>query len=78
MPSEVKYFILLLKYRAIFDTSAKQSEAHVLKWCIKNCSIVKLYNKVLIITNVCTIAMEFMDSSLPAQMKLYLYLAIPR
>ena len=33
---------------AIFDTSAKQREAHVLKWCIKNCSIVKLYYNVLI------------------------------
>ena len=35
-------------YRAIFDTSAERSEAHVLKGCIKNCSIVKLYK---IITN---------------------------
>ena len=47
--------ILLLNYRAIFDTRAKQSEAHVLKGCIKNYSLVKLYNKVLIITNMCTI-----------------------
>ena len=29
------YFILLLNYRAIFDTSADQSEACVLKECIK-------------------------------------------
>ena len=41
--------MLLLNNRAIFVTSAKQSEAHVLTGCIKNCSIVKLYNKVLII-----------------------------
>ena len=27
-------FILLLNYRAIFDTSAERSEAHVLKGCI--------------------------------------------
>ena len=48
------YFILLgtYNYRAIFDTSAERSEAHVLKGYIKNCFIVKLYNKVLIITNV--------------------------
>ena len=46
------YFILLLtNYRAIFDTSTKQSEAQVLKGCVKNCSIVKLYNKVLIISH---------------------------
>ena len=32
--------------------SAERSEAHVLKGYIKNCSIVKLYNKVLISTNV--------------------------
>ena len=48
------YCILLFNYMAIFDTSAKRCEAHVLKWCIKNCSIVKRYNKVVIITNVCT------------------------
>ena len=36
------YFILLLNYRAIFDTSAKKSEAHMLKVGIKNCSIVNL------------------------------------
>ena len=47
------YFILLLNYRAIFVTCAERSEAHMLKRCIKNCSIVKLYNKVLIITNGC-------------------------
>ena len=43
--------VYLITYRAIFDTSAEQSEAHVLMGCIKNCSIVKLYNinKVLIL-----------------------------
>ena len=45
------YFILFLNYRAILDTSVERSEAHMLKRCIKNCSIVKLYNKALIITN---------------------------
>ena len=45
-----QYFILLLNYRAIFDTSAKWSEAHMLKGCIKNFSIDKLYNKVLQLT----------------------------
>ena len=43
--------ILLLDYRAIFDTSVEWSEEHVLKGCIKNYSIVKLFNKVLIIPN---------------------------
>ena len=47
----VLYFIAF-NYRAIFDTNAERSEACVLKECIKNCSTVKLYNKVLIITNV--------------------------
>ena len=42
-----------VNYSAIFDTSAEQSEAHVLKGCIKNGSIVKLHNKVLIIRNLC-------------------------
>ena len=37
-----QYFILLLNYRAIFDTSAQRSDAHVLKGYIKNCSIVML------------------------------------
>ena len=49
----ILYFIPEL-YRAIFDTSANRSETHALKGCIKNFSIVKLYNKVLIINNVCT------------------------
>ena len=31
-----------VNYRANFDTSADRREAHVLKGCIKNCSIVKL------------------------------------
>ena len=44
--------LLVLYFIAIFDTSAEWSEAYVLKGCIKNCSIVKLYNKVLIITDV--------------------------
>ena len=44
----VQYFILLI-YGASFDTSAKRNEACVLKGCIKNCSIVELYNKVLLI-----------------------------
>ena len=35
----------------MFDTSAEQSEAHVLKECFKNCFIVKLYNKVPIKNN---------------------------
>ena len=47
-----KYFILLLDKRTIFDASADRSEAHMLmKGCIKNCSIVKLHNKVQIINN---------------------------
>ena len=46
------YLISFLNYRAFFDTSAKRSEAHVLKGCIKNGSIVKLYNIVQIINNV--------------------------
>ena len=37
---------LLLNYRAIFDTSVERGEAHMLKGCIKNYSIVKLNNKV--------------------------------
>ena len=41
------YFILSLNSRAIFDISAERSEAYLLKGCIKNCSIIKLYNKVL-------------------------------
>ena len=48
-----QYFSALLNYKEIFDTSAEQSDAHVLKGCIKNGSIVKLYNKVLIIDYVC-------------------------
>ena len=43
----VLYFITF-NYSAIFEASTDLSEAHVLKRCIKNCSIVKLYNKVLI------------------------------
>ena len=39
--------LMLVDYRAIFDTIAERSEAHVLKGCIKNFSIVKIYNKVL-------------------------------
>ena len=54
--------VIVINYRAIFDTSAEQSETHVLMGCIKNCSIVKLYNKVLLITNVylffCTISKD--------------------
>ena len=33
---------------------AKQSETGILKGCIKNCPIVKLYNKVLIMCAICT------------------------
>ena len=47
-----KYFILLLNYKEIVDRSAERSETHMLKGCIKNYSIVKPYNKVLIICNV--------------------------
>ena len=39
-----------LTIEQFFDTSTKRSETHVLKGCIKNCSIIKLYHKVLIIT----------------------------
>ena len=48
------YLILLLNHRSIFDRTTKRSEAHVLKGCIKNCSIVKLYYKVKIINNIST------------------------
>ena len=37
----------MLDYIANFDTSAEQSEALTLKGCIKNCSIIKIYNKVV-------------------------------
>ena len=47
----VLYFITF-NYSAIFEASTDLSEAHVLKRCIKNYSIVKLYNKVVIITYV--------------------------
>ena len=49
---QLLYFIAF-NYRAIFDTyNVERSEAHVLKGCIQNCSIVKVYNKVLIINHV--------------------------
>ena len=41
-------FILLLKYRAIYDTSSERSVADELNECIKNFSRVNLNNKVLI------------------------------
>ena len=59
-PSSAYPAIVLLpstyfNYGAIFDTSAKRSPKsgkHTEAGCIENYSIVKLYNKVLIITNV--------------------------
>ena len=44
-----QYFILLLNHIAILGTIAEKSEAYMLKGCIKNYSIAKLYNKVLVI-----------------------------
>lgn len=35
-----------LTFRAIYSTNAEQSDAHMRKGSIKNCSIVELYNKV--------------------------------
>ena len=48
------FYFLTIEHLLNFDTSAEQSEAHVLDECIKNCSIFKLYNKLLIINSICT------------------------
>ena len=49
-----QYFILLLLTieHFLIHISVEPSEAHVLKGCIQNCSIVKVYDKVLIINHV--------------------------
>ena len=52
-------FYFITKCRAIFNSSVKRSEAHVLKRCIKNCSIVKLYYKIVIINNACMSSCSF-------------------
>ena len=67
-------FSLLLNNKAIFDASAERRKAHVLKGCIKNCSIVKSYiiNKVLLNNIKCMFVRSRSLRMVPSKAKYFL------